>query len=346
MTKKIVNSGKLVPGNVKNARDVVGEFNYYCGLFFPQCSFSKKMHLACGAIKEYFVNGAWVNNYFQYGFYGKNPEERANFMTWRKAVKFIKKMNGTEAHPVLREKQLFNEAFSKFVKRDWIFMKNASEADFIKFCTKHKTFIEKPNDEQLGAGIFKRLINENTDLTKMYHEYYGKSIVLEENVLNCDTLSELHPDSLNTLRVSTLLNKSKTKATLVAATLKMGAGGNAVDNAGAGGLSAAINLDTGIVSHKAINYKGKRYEFHPDTNKAITGLAIPAWQMVVDMCKEAALVYKDAPFIGWDVAISYNNDTEEYIVQIIEGNENQAFPLIQMSSGEGLVKKINEINSI
>ena len=78
MSKKIVNSGRFLPGNIKSARDITKEFDNYCNLFFPQCPYSKRMRFAADIFKEYFVNGAWINNYFQYEFYKKSRKERYN----------------------------------------------------------------------------------------------------------------------------------------------------------------------------------------------------------------------------------------------------------------------------
>jgi len=170
--------------------------------------------------------------------------------------------------------------------------------------------------------------------------YTGKPILLEEVVVACDIISDLHPESLNTIRISTMLDKSKTKVTIIAATLRIGAGGKVVDNFDAGSLAAAIDVESGVVSHKAMDKKGNRYESHPDTGKPIFGIKIPGWQQIIDTCTKAALHYPHAPFIGWDVAISQAEDGQDYTVQIIEGNDSQCFLLIQAPLGAGLKEKI------
>ena len=344
MPIQIVRSSRFVPSNINNVGDIIEEFNYYCALFFPSCKRSTKLFMFCDILKEYFRNGAWINNYFQYGFYGKNHVERADFVTWKKAVSLIYKANGRYTHPVFREKKQFNEYFAEFVKRDWIHMVNADETAFLEFITKHKTYIEKPNDSQLGTDIYKKSIDEKTNLQNLFKAYTGKSIILEENLVACEEFHKLHPCSLNTLRVTTILNKTGTKATVIAVALKMGMGESIVDNAGAGGLVAEVDLDMGTVLCKSANYKGETFDFHPDTNAKIKGLKIPVWESVLNMCKTAALRYKDAPLIGWDVAITGGDG--DYTIQLIEGNENPSFPLLQVSSGKGLVAKINEAINI
>jgi len=170
--------------------------------------------------------------------------------------------------------------------------------------------------------------------------YAGQPIILEEVVVACDIINDLHPKSLNTIRVSTMLNKSKSKVTIIAATLRIGTGGKVIDDFGVGSLAAAIDITTGIVSHKAVDKMGNRYEFHPETGKLILGIAIPEWSKVIDMCTKAALSYPDAPFVGWDVAVSLTKDGQDHIVQIIEGNDVQCFLLIQAPSCVGLKEKI------
>lgn len=344
---KIVSSHRLTPeGN--SIKDIVKEFNSFCDLFFPSLKPSKRVFLALDVFLAYIADGAWINNYFLYGFIHKNRRERKEYVTWKRAVCFTVNVNGGIPHPVLRNKNEFNEAFSQHIKRDWIFTKNATEQEFVDFCTKHRVFMEKPQDERNGIGVTKVVLNNDADLHKLYRDYAGKAIVLEEIVTNCKVLRDLHPTSLNTIRVLTLLNKDKTQVTILGADLRMGMSGNVLDNANRGGLFSAIDISVrngGRLTSKAMNYyNGEKYEFHPDTKVKIIGLQIPneVWRNVVVLCKQAAMDYKAASLIGWDVAVSFDESTQNYVIQLIEGNDNPDFPLHQMSTGKGLVGKIKE----
>ena len=246
-------------------------------------------------------------------------------------------MNGEKPHPVFREKNLFNDKFFDYIKRDWVYMKDATEDDFISFCKNNTTYIEKPVDSWNGKGVQKKNISPETDLRELFKEYSGKPLILEEYLTACELMQKLHPASLNTIRVATVLNEKNDEAKVVAAVLRIGSGNNIVDNLNSGGLCAAIDLERGTVSHKAVNLKGERYEYHPDTNARITGLMIPEWQSIIEMCKAAAIKCKEVRFVGWDVAVTFNAQTNCNKIQLIEGNDRQDFPLLQMSSGKGLM---------
>ena len=82
----------------------------------------------------------------------------------------------------------------------------------------------------------------------------------------------LYPLSINTLRIVTL-NKI-----VVTAYVRLGNSGNVVDNFNHGGMVAAIDVEDGIVKHKAIDKQTNEYEIHPYTNKKIIGTQIPMWE--------------------------------------------------------------------
>ena len=315
------------------------EFNKYCDNYFPKCSKFKRLKLACDCLWEYFVYGTRLNNYFLYDFHKKTKGERRTFFTLGEGWTYRRRLNGKTPHQKLKNKRMFNEAFSDFVQRDWIYMAEATKEEFDNFCSRHTSYMEKPIDLMGGEGITKRIVSDE-DNAQMYQMYAGKPILLEEVVVACDIINDLHPESLNTIRVSTMLDKSKSKVTILSATLRVGMGGNVVDNFTIGALLVAIDVDSGIVSHKALDKMGNRYEFHPETGKLIFGIAIPGWQKVIDMCTKAALSYPDAPFIGWDVAVSQTKDGQDYTVQLIEGNDSQCFLGIQAPCGVGAKEKI------
>ncbi|MCL2373037.1 MAG: hypothetical protein FWC78_06510 [Defluviitaleaceae bacterium] len=315
------------------------EFKKYCNKHFPGLSRFKKFKLACDCLKEYFVYGTRVNNYFLYEFYNKTKSERRAFFTLGEGWNYRRKVNGKEVHQKLKNKRMFNETFSAFIQRDWLYMAEATQEQFDKFCASHTTYIEKPVNMMNGDGIKIRDASDDNNVGN-YQMYAGKPILLEEVVVACDVINDLHPTSLNTIRVSTMLDKSRTKVTIIAATLRIGTGGKIIDDFGAESLAAAIDVGTGVISHMAVDKMGNRYKSHPDTGQLILGIAIPGWQKVIDLCTKAALSYPDAPFIGWDVAVSPTKDGQDHIIQIIEGNDGQCFLLIQAPGCVGLKEKI------
>lgn len=328
-------SNKMTPSN-QDIYDLMREFDQFFNFYFPKKGKAKKEKLIFDFANEYLVHGTWLDNYFVYEFFRKSNAERRAYMTWKELSEFTIEVNGYYSHAPLRDKSLFNKTFAQFVKRDWLYMENASEEDFIAFCSKHKTYIEKPLLECCGKGICKKEVGD-VPLSDLYQKYKGAQLLLEETVLPCGEIKELYPDSLGIIRVTTLLNKSKTDVTLLPAALRLGLSGDVVVDAST--ISANVDLKSGVVTRVATNYKGETFENHPVTNKRIVGVKLPAWDEVVELCRSAAMSYKDAALIGWDVAISCS-ENGEYVVQIIEGNENPCIRLIQIACGYGLAKEI------
>jgi len=137
-------------------------------------------------------------------------------------------------------------------------MADATKEDFDKFCSIHTSYIEKPFDLNGGEGIKKVVVSDENKET-MYQMYAGQSILLEEVVVACDIINDLHPESLNTIRISTMLDKSKSKVTIIAATLRIGMSGKVVDNFAAGSLAATIDIDKGLCYTKRLTKDGQDY---------------------------------------------------------------------------------------
>ena len=96
----------------------------------------------------------------------------------------------------------------------------------------------------------------------------------------------------------------------------MGRNGNLVDNVSQGGISATIDPETGKIRDGLLITSGKELYIsdHPDTGVRFTGLEIPYWQRVIDLCREAAKATPLQRFVGWDIAVGKSGPV------IIEGN--------------------------
>ena len=84
--------------------------------------------------------------------------------------------------------------------------------------------------------------------------------------------------------------------------LRMGREGSFVDNFSAGGISALIDPDSGVIYTDGADKKGHSYECHPDSKVKFKGFGIPRWEEAVAMVKEAAMMIPDNHYCGWDVA--------------------------------------------
>src|SRR5207253_7147904 len=112
--------------------------------------------------------------------------------------------------------------------------------------------------------------------------------------------------ALNTVRVLSCLDEHE-RPEVMAAVLRIAIGRNVtVDNVHAGGLAAAVELDSGTLSSATdmgVDARLGWTDRHPDTGTAIKGRKVPFWGDVVDLVRRAHAAFGDWVVIGWDVAI-------------------------------------------
>ena len=144
-------------------------------------------------------------------------------------------------------------------------------------------------------------------------------------------MARLHPASVNSLRIFTYYNGRE--ASVVLAWLKAGRGGSIVDNGSAGGMLAAVDIDTGIVISDARDEDNRTYPVHPDTGAVFKGMQLEDWEEVTAMAKELAAIVPEVRLVGWDIALSRDHGW-----QLIEGNRLGMFNLLQVPTQKGMRK--------
>lgn len=280
------------------------------------------------------VGGVSVYDYFLYKFYEKNRFSRKRYMVKRQSRRFEKNNNASGSTGALVDKYQFNKMFSEFIRRDFLYMKDATLEDFTDFINKHPTFIEKKNWLCEGVGVSKVNLTTKEEVERYFSDNKGDYIIIEEPIIQHSKMVNLHPQSVNTLRVTTLFHDGQ--AYVVAAALRIGTGENCTDNLHNAGIACAVDVENGIVISKGYDKDMKTHFYHPDTKIQLLGFAVPNWQSVLQTALQAANLIPDLKWIGWDIAV-----TEDSCV-IVEGNTNQATDLIQLGQ-DGLWPRINEI---
>lgn len=131
-----------------------------------------------------------------------------------------------------------------------------------------------------------------------------KNIVIQELIRQHDRIAQLHPESINTIRIMTIIRNGEVQ--ILSTLLRMGVGSNCVDNASMGGIYCGIDA-TGRLKKYAYDRSGMRYEQHPTTNEAFEGYCIPGVEACQNLVKKIAWrFYRTTRLASWDFAI----DTE------------------------------------
>lgn len=278
---------------------------------------------------------AW--DYFAYEFYNCSISKRRTFITEGELRKLDILFNGTnkekqsyEERLLLEKKDMFNTVFSDLIHRKWMIYKDGMDLSNIKtFLFGVDSVIVKPIDGIQGNNIIKVEIFDDKDIDKLFEIVKNGGYLIEELLTQHKEISEFNPTSINTIRIYSVEFKGEIYVT--AAAIRIGRLGACTDNFSAGGIMAAIDVDTGIVISRATEkYNGNEYYCHPDSNKVLIGFVVPCWNEILENVKCAHKRFKRLRYIGWDICI-----TKDSKVAFVEGNTGSGVALQQVPLLQG-----------
>lgn len=261
-------------------------------------------------------HGSGYVDYEAYEMYNMDEKERSEFLTVGRNNTMVKELNKAEFRPYFEDKAIFNEKFSKYLKRDWMVLNGKNFAEFEKFCEGKDAFFMKPLDQHSGFGIEKLYTSEIADLKAEYNRLYSQGCILaEEVVTQCAEMNTLCTTSVNTIRLVTLLNKAGTKASVAAGAIRMGREGGFVDNFNHGGLAVILDVSKGESVTDGYDKERITYIETPVLGTKLKGFKVPQWEECIKLVEEAALVVPEVRYVAWDVCVS-----DKYGPLLIEGN--------------------------
>jgi hypothetical protein len=118
-------------------------------------------------------------------------------------------------------------------------------------------------------------------------------------------LAALYSGSVNTVRIDTFLADGTCRHN--GAVLRLGAGGNIVDNAGQGGIVVPIDLETGELQpagRQKPYFSTVFHTHHPDTGIAFSSVIVPFWPEVLAIVRRGAEALQPLRSLGWDIAVT------------------------------------------
>lgn len=282
------------------------------------------------ALKNHWVS--YSEYAYQYEFYKKTEEERDTYVSLLRMAYFYLRYGPGNVRPLFRNKKEFLKRFSQYVHREWLYTPDSSYEGFEHLVTRYDCIV-KPSDGTRGKRIFKLFKDSShDDDLRMFRSFVKEKMLVEQCIEPCPELKQLHPRSLNTIRVVTISNREK--ACVFSAVLRTGVGASIIDNSHAGGISAQIDVRDGIVETDGANSKGERFVSHPDSGIVFKGFVIPKWTEIVSTCCEAAM-QTDNPITGWDVVVNHCGE-----IEFIEGNHTPDMDMMQTRYEAGFKKSI------
>ncbi len=279
--------------------------------------------------------------FFQFHFENKSENYKRKFVgDIERHVKYTSQLNKNPE--VFKNKWKTYELFKPYFRRDVFLLSNPYDYDgFKKFFSMHRSFIVKPVELQEGKGI--QIIND-TELTadtilENFHEQYNSTDLIVEELVNEDVgLACVHPQSVNTIRIATFHFGDHIECKYPV--FRMGIGDSVVDNAAAGGIFGAIDLDTGKILRVA-DELGNHFDSHPDSGIEFADFIIPKWNELKELSIKLAGMIPDNKYCSWDFAL--NSDKEWVLIEV--NSSGHILWQIAMSCGirdelEAIVKKI------
>jgi len=192
---------------------------------------------------------------------------------------------------------------------------------------KYKKVVVKPIKGSQGAKL--SLLEKKKDSFKINNKKKNKEelksyisnlddFIVTEFCEQANFLKYIYPNSTNTVRILTIYPKNDDPI-IIHAYLRIGTKRSGfVDNVHRGGLTANINLDTGELGTAARilpDGRLKWYDFHPDTNRKIKGVQIPAWNEFKSKFISINRKINEFKIVGWDLLFI---DKGDFV--FIEGN--------------------------
>lgn len=285
-------------------------------------------------------------DYFYLDFYEKSHLEKATYTSTWYMYNFQKRLNNTAFLTYFKDKKKFYQKFKNFVNHSHFLPNKENKADFIKWLDDNEVsaIMVKSSDGQVGKGISKFKVTREGqfyffnefNIHKFYDFLFKNNLDLIENFISQhQVLQNISPQALSTIRVITVVDVNG-NVKIEGAILRMSVD-KIVDNFDAGGVSAFIDVFTGIIQG-SVKYKDPRQkeylEVHPVTLKKVTGLQLPFWEEVTQMILKAAKLVPEVRTVGWDVVITNSGPF------LLEGNHNWDKTHWQKSYGKGLKKNL------
>lgn len=207
------------------------------------------------------------------------------------------------------------------------------------FAKKYPSVIAKPLSDFGGHGVMKLNVasGDYKECLNVLKERLdkGETFIVEETICNTDELKSIAPNSLNTVRLVTVIDQNK-QLHIIASLLRMGDGNAITDNYHDGGMACAIDLETFKMRGNAYGMNCKEYREHPYSKIVFDGYQLNNIDKCVEMVKEIAFMEPEARYVGWDFAITPNG------IELLEGNIPPGEDITQIATGCGMWYKMLE----
>lgn len=156
-----------------------------------------------------------------------------------------------------------------------------------------------------------------------------RDLIVQPRLVNHPDLADLNSGALATVRIVTSRNEMGGFEVACAAFRMARSSHSVVDNFHAGGIAAAVDINTGTLgaaTDMGLSPQAAWFTAHPSTDAVIEGRVLPAWESVRELALDAHRHFDDFTVIGWDIAILADGPS------IIEANGAPDLDIIQRTA--------------
>ena len=243
-------------------------------------------------------------DYLVFEFERLSAAQRATYVTRGVNNAMVKKLNDPALDGLFADKVQTLRRYAPFVKRKWLYLPDSTAGEFAEFVASCDRFVGKPVDGCCGRGVTFFRSADVKDPAALFETSREEGLLLfEEFVVQHPAMAAIYPDSVNTLRMVTVLWNGVPH--LVFPSIRIG-NGKQVDNLNAGGMASVIDPETGCISKPCADKEGNVYETHPMTGTRFAGYPIPYFQEAKELVLQLACVEPRVGYVGWDIAITEN----------------------------------------
>jgi hypothetical protein len=192
--------------------------------------------------------------------------------------------------------------------------------------------------DRAGPGLYVSMDGKRRTIAQLFADLANESNVTplfaQMRLTNHPELEPLNNGALSTLRLLSCLDELG-EPELIGAAMRMAIGDNhVVDNLHAGGIAAAVDLDTGVLgpaSNLGADCRLGWIDRHPVSGAPIRGAQLPMWDEVRNLARRAHRALCDRVLVGWDIAITPDGPV------LVEGNGNPDLDIMQRFARHGLM---------
>ena len=248
-----------------------------------------------------------AEEYFLFGFRNLTPSQRDEFLPDWVRDTVMHKIVGLDVFTrEIRNKYNFYQLLGQYFKRNVFLLPSGGGKydDFERFALENRHLFMKRNSSSRGRGIRCCEVQTKEDARKVWETLAKDSDdwIIEEKIVQVPETAQWNPTSVNTVRLPAILHDDK--FTVIGPLFRTGRAGAIADNAGAGGIFACIDPQTGIICTDGIDKKGVYYEKHPNSGLQYKGWQVPKWKELLEFAEQ---IHREVPhhkYLGWDFALT------------------------------------------